>query len=1117
MALLIEIPLFHDADWLPFGFIESMLSAVFLWPALSLLIISEFLYYLEGDEEHADAGEKEQAPGKAPEADYGELEELYRKYYRGRYIDTLEIQANTPPAGGGKASSPVIEGIKRKLAANKLKINGAFVKHIENIAAGRDVIIDSSIYSEFGEYLYPYLNMRLARGESILFVCPDEQQMEQLAAYTEERLELINSYHPIWRMKMLRGRRGAALEDNDILFATPQFVRDEKVFEGFRSFFDKLSAVIIVNAAEVMAKDNLPLSLLSFKLASLLKTRASAAFAIQFICLSESIPLGIRKALVETLRLSDHFAVGDAYQVYDNTKIMLWRYEDPEAPIAQDKIFKSRAEAYWGMALPLASIALKHGVDMVSIMARADTPYAQMLDSMKGRQQKLGEFFGSVPVDLDSQIAFNRHNRKNRYARFAIIDDGHCNLPMALYNSGRFGGTRATMIHIVSKPYMLRDFFFANAAKYLTDESSINMFMPATADTLRISVFRLLYEMQKSGLPENEIRERVAALTDLPSGETDSERTVSALRFCLKTALRREGADSVYNHFSFKQRAVFNAAYSEFDEVYWVRLTDERLIADLMALNKLAVLRIRGQEYQSGFFADGILQRHLEGQYMVYDGHSYSIREIDARGGVMTLAEGPGDIDVPAGYTQIRKYYADNAAAEEVEAHARNFGSAWDTLVESLTVTHYRLPVTVKTLGYFTHRKTGAPLNFTESPQIDGERNLRMQSRSQRAYPAASALSLKLKGKLGDDTDRAAFLLAAIFNEFFKTWFPYSCDCVAVCPVLKDPGAILADDLGQYIAKLYPQLELAQQEEEDGGIELYIIEDSKTDLGIVQALIDSWQELFGRMLGNIQEYLDWQQGYKDREGGNISGRYLYFGKDSEPGCFDFETLREIFNELGQDRRVGTADMDAAAPAGLAPEKARVRGECSFCRGEFPAAQLAYLVDKRILCERCAKLAVTGEMKLRVLFSSVARYLSSEFDVAPAANINVRFAAAEAIRLRMGLGERAAASFADPAAREIWVESGLPAANLSAALVHALTRFWQFDNLPCDDLDYLEGHASYVELQYLRWLEQNSCADHLEAQLEKMEAPCGRGFRKLKQDLGENTNSFDYMMQLFGGQ
>jgi hypothetical protein len=1104
---VLEIPLLYSATWIPFDLIQKVLNATYLWPAVSLIIICECFYYLDGKEEFEkdDRFKKEHAK-KSVSADYSELEDKYKNIFKGRYIATLtpEDYSHKPRTGETSNSHPVVEGIKKGLRG-QFEINHDYIKHIEKILDGKNVIIDASVYSEFGEYLFRYLNIVLAGGETVLIICPDEPEMKELRKHTEERLRSINSYHHLWEIGEYHTNYGVSAYDGDILFATPQITANDVALS--KHFSDALSTVIISNAAESMARDNLQLSILSFKLAGM-KNKKDAA--VQYICLSESIPLGIRKSLAEVLQLPEHLTAGDTYRVYDNTKIMLWRYEDPNAPIAQDKLFPGRSPRYLGLSLPLACVALENGVDMVSVFSHAGTPHKQMLENINTIKHYLNSFFKSASVDFDTQIVFNRYNRENKYARFAVIDDDSFNLPMVIYNSARLGGKDTTMIHIVSKAYMLRDFFFANAETYLNSESHINMFIPGATDTSKLAVFRLLYEMHNNGLPEDDIIERVEELRPPGNSIKNAESPIrAALAYCMEKVSGNDAGDAIYRHFSFHKRTRFNAKIGDFSSYYLVRYAGNNAIGDLTDESSLATAVIGGKPFAMNFRSDDIYQRYLSGQHIVYDGRAYQIHSI--LNGQIQLKDSRDDCKLPAGYTQIRHYFVDNTVSRRDTVQGRKYDVTWDNMLEGFTVQLFQAPVEVQTLGYYVHSMTGDAFNHLLPVPIDGEPDMELREQAARKYPAANILDFKLQCKIGTDTDKVAFLMSVMMNEFCKTWFPYFKDCIAVCPVLRDPDAINNDELGKSIAKLYPQMSLAQKlEDAESVIELYIIEDSKTDLGIVQSLIDNWQEMFERIFDNLREYLNWQQTYDDKGDDNIHNKYLYFGKDGEPDCFDFKTLTKMLNEIGGERRADTADTDES--------RVSCKGECSFCGESIRSVQTNALADGRIMCARCAGLIVTDDSKLKELYADAVNYLSSEFGIVIPSDIKIRFATAESIRLQTRTGDqRTVLGFADPNNRELWVESDSPATNLSDALIHELTHFWQFDNIICEDMDYIEGQASYLEVQYLRKLGQENWANYVEAQLEQREDNYGIGYCKLKRELTErgDQNSFTYMKELFG--
>ena len=902
---VLELLVLFPQNWLSYTDLARYLSASYIFPAVSVLAVFEISSYLDGYEEFEPLDEKKKTKSVQAEREKFSSEFMgYSSLFASRFADALEISsAVLKDSAALQSTNPEAEAIRLRITEKKGRAVPAYISHIENISDGKDILINDSPYSEFGEYLFRYINMVLSRGESVLFVCPDEQQAERMSDYAQERFLIINGFNPVWKIKQLDSRSGIGLEYNDILITQSQFVYNDQIFDiSQKKFFDRLSLVILVNAAETAARDNLSLSLLSFKLAAVLKQRPeSAVSALRYICLSENIPLGLQRTLNETLQLKNHLVSGDYFHAAAARKIMLWRYEDSKTPEAQDCVFSSKSLQYWGLALPLACTALKLGASLVSIISETGDPYSQMLDGMKRRMHILDEFFTEPVSDLNRRILINRSSAGGKYADTAVIDDEYSCLPAAINAAKRFGGSEPAVVHVISRPYMLRDYFYDNAQSYTKNESAVSVFMPAAADTLRLSSFRLLYDLYKTGLTEQEILRRASEMTVSASDEP-AESVIAALMFCMKTALKEISAESVYNYFSFRKTSVFSDSDSDFKESYFVRFTDQRAAEELAELNRPAVFRIHGQDHQASFLADGISQRYLEGQYIAYGGYSYRIQSIDSAGGTIVLAEGPDNTDIPSGYTQIREYFLYRNSAETVSIRTRNFGNAGNAKAESFVLTHLRMPAGVVTDGYFTHKKTAEQLSYREKPDSDHGSGALSGSRTVREYQSASVLSLKFKMKQAGDTDRSALLLSVLMTEFFRTMFPYSCSCIAVCPVLKNPSALRSDEFGKFITRLYPQMSAESDMARPDEIEVFIIEDSSSDLGVVQALSDNWQVMFGRIFAGLSDYLAWQQSFSGENKNGITNKYLYFGRSKEPECFDFRTLSGILDQISSRRR-----------------------------------------------------------------------------------------------------------------------------------------------------------------------------------------------------------------------
>lgn len=253
--------------------------------------------------------------------------------------------------------------------------------------------------------------------------------------------------------------------------------------------------------------------------------------------------------------------------------------------------------------------------------------------------------------------------------------------------------------------------------------------------------------------------------------------------------------------------------------------------------------------------------------------------------------------------------------------------------------------------------------------------------------------------------------------------------------------------------------------------------------------------------------------YSIIQGGKYIKKYLYFGAEEMPSCFDADTLTAVCSEFETTKRRGPIKV----------ERVTSKGQCSYCHRALFNVEYTEIKDNagkhnRKLCSKCAKLIVSDENELKKLYKKVRKYLCGTFAIELPDDITVRFATAEKIRKRLKTGDqRVVVGFADTKTRELWVEADAPAPNVQDVLAHELTHMWQFDHIKMPDLEYVEGHASYVEVQYMRRENRKAFAEWQEESLNSRDDEYGQGFRRLKAELEArgDYNSFSYMLELFG--
>lgn len=1123
LMIFLQIPVFMSYSWIPYGFMESCLKTLYLWPVISLVLINEFSWFLEGKEEFSKPSKMVFDHSESHNvSDYGELAKQYKLQFPERFGAYLVGFAR------GRASNfynevrtetELEEAIAKQLRERDYTINSSFLSCIKQLAQGKSALIDATIFSDFGEYLFIYLNTLLARGDNVLFLCADDELADNYAGFISDKFKAVNNYHKVWIVKDNSGIHG--FSDADVLVLTPQLVLDENAFIGQNKFFSRLSTVIMVSTSEIIAKDGAVLALLAHKLTNMIQNDSDTR-ALRYICLSESVPPETSNALKQILNLQDDLYVCDGYQSFDNTHLMLWNYEsgnakisedfgsidDSKSTLAQDNLFgDNSSQTYWGVSLPIACVGMKYMVKKIAIISHSGTPYLQILNSMKNQISRLSNYFNSEVGfnDFDDTILVNRVDNEDTHTAFIIIEDDLCNLPLTIYNYCRFGGSDTTMIHIISKPYMLRDYFMANAEEYINNEAKINMIMPALSDTKQIVITKLLCEALDGGVEENDFYLRIKSL------DSSVEDIKQALEVCCDIIYPDRNGAPIEYFFSFKKESRFNPDAVEYDSRSLIRLKHDTPLAELLKNAKQAQIELRGKCFNIGVFVEHLYQCFVPTQSFAYRGNLYTIESIDPSDGIVHVRESSDRLNSPVDYVQVRKYYVKDSShvvdfiPVPYEASENRMSSGYEISL----IKHAK--ITVDTIGYYALNAVNGRLDLYNGPSYKPMSETDIKN-SHRDYADANMVSFKIKGVGSDKSDKTAFLLAVMMNEMLKTVFPYSHNCISVCPVLTDKDSIYNDPMGAKIKNAYPQVEVNDDYvHASDDVEVLIIEDCISDVGMIKTLLGDEQYPFAMFFETITSYLTW---FNTFEGdGNISKKYLFFGADEMPPCFDVETLTAVCSEFETIKRCGPIKV----------ERITSKGQCSYCHRDLFNVEYTEMKDNagkhnRKLCSKCAKLIVSDENELKKLYKTVRKYLCESFAIELPTDIIVRFATAEKIRKKLKTGDqRVVVGFANPKTRELWVEADAPAPNVQDVLAHELTHMWQFDNIQTSDLEYIEGHASYVEVQYMRHENRKAFADWQEESLNTRQDEYGKGFRRLKAELEArgDYNSFSYMVELFG--
>lgn len=1109
--LFCMLPIVNQFGWFPYDIMQQVLTYVFAWPAVSLVLLREVGYYLDGLPVEMEE-EKELISCSAPEseahANYASLADYYEKQFPERFVACLQAPSfpveNHPTELKSDLARAMMERLKQEQLSGSTHISQAVMDCVTALPERENALIDSVLSAELGDCLMLYLNVLLARGENLLVLCEDEDACNDVRDYVTEKLSKINMFAPVWIVRSIGEAYAAG--DCDVLVLTPQAVMDSHVQHAQSSFFKHLTTVLMVNGSRLVSEMGGLLTLVSAYLAR------GKRVPLQYICLCNGISGELRITLEQLLSPGREFKPYECFKSDETNHILLWNYEaasKAENYLAQQNLFgEAMDHAYLGVMLPFAFAAVKRDVADISLMGK-EVPAKELIRTIQASFSQMRQYFGSgfSLNSLTDKLAFNRIDADNP---FVIVLDETCNLPMTLRNYCRQVGKETSMVHIVSKPYMLRDYFSAHAAGYLLDRKKAEMFAPILTDTHKMMAVKLIADAAApGGLAEEKLR---ACIRPIVPG---AQMLRDVLQACYRLACNGETCPDIDAVFSTSAENVYVPEKNTFERQRSIHLMDHRLFERVVGDIHPARVSLNDRTISLGIGRKDVYRYYLPDQAMIVDGSMYYIDTIDADNGVIGCGRKISAMNLPTDYYQHREYRLDmtkdDAAGYFVDMRSSKVQKHVTT---GYTTTLYRnVQMEVDTLGFFAPAFHTGMLDLTDRTCYRALPE-KVRREAFRSKENAAVLSLRFHGVDSQEADRLSFTLAVLLEEVMKTYFPYNWPCIAVCPVLHSSDLTKGSMMRENLAQLYPQVQAAQamplgMDE----AQVLIIEDSENDTGILEAISRNRITPLSSVFSLLLDYLKWQ--LKGDNGNNIRGDYLHFGSGSVPDVLQLETVKDMLEQLETVHPSGIVWIDQTADSNY----------CYFCHKNLHLTEYVQLMgddgkrDRRV-CHSCAKRLLSRKDELAPLYQRARKYLTDTFGIELPRGLKVKFVSASTIRKQLNKNRTKGRviGLAQKLKKTVWVETLSPEEFILATLVHELTHFWQFENIKMNDLTAVEGHASYLEVQFLKAEGYDYLARRTHNSLmNRTDDEYGRGYAILSEAMKQrkDQNTFTYMLEYYG--
>lgn len=404
----------------------------------------------------------------------------------------------------------------------------------------------------------------------------------------------------------------------------------------------------------------------------------------------------------------------------------------------------------------------------------------------------------------------------------------------------------------------------------------------------------------------------------------------------------------------------------------------------------------------------------------------------------------------------------------------------------------------------------------------------------QRAYHAKRVLKISHHNADGNSSlsAAAATALSAWLNEAITTTMPETAAffiAVAEIPAESLPQTPIA-------ATIIPRF---NETNEDPQNCIWIIEDSNTDMGIIQAIKqDYWY-----LLGICHQWIKWHETPNTKSSNAIySNQYDHrnwfaYGQPEIDPAINFTDLK-AFLEIHKDRF--TENQPATNIKFLDPETAAIE-TCDFCGKKLPEKdQKQRLKDGRVSCPQCAEDAKQLNIEtLENLYNELIKpFFIKQFNVSNFEKVTVELTDQKNISEIQGsifvptpeFDARATGLATIQGDLKVLLETGFSIEETLTTLVHELCHTWQAMNLDVDRITeetgllLVEGHAVYVESFFIYKQCQNPYQKLRKKQFKKLWSQItkrhqaddvyGQGYRLLLQKIN-NQSPFDWLRQTYG--
>lgn len=868
--------------------IISFRNILFMVSTFSLLTLCllEFSIYFDGncEDEKLDAFKRKRKV-KDIEVKMDDINKEYYQLWKNQIVGTYTVDNDYK-----------YRIIENKNACDSLSLdiandkgNSEFISFMYSrilnpIINGDDLIVESCLLESFSDIMGSIINMLFATNKKMIFICDTIDTVNNCFKWIMEfdkKININNSNIVVDVVSYVDNNYVKNDNNVDIYIGTVDLLLNSM------AIYDNIDVVFGINIDRIISEDALNLNLLSSVLAS------NSDSVIQYVMFGNRVN-GL-KAILSHVFMRSNFK----YQVIKNSSKnkLIANFFKTESGWLQLNLLPNFANQYLGQLIPIAIPSFKYNIKKVDVVA-SKQPYRDQMLSLQTSQLLMEKYLERDIVNIDEGINFvdNENFLEVSDKTVVVVGDTCNNASLVVLNWLKY--IKGDMIlNVVSTPYLLRDYIISNIDFFIGNAELIGSILPQPRNNIKLTVYKLINQLCYGNVVEDLLlREIQKQEMDIKIDMFRNEQT-SFIAYALNDLTKKAfGVDITYSSYLMVDKnnsLVDGKSYYKLLDLVKRELPGN-LFRNVSFIDSEQVMKVikRVPVFE-------LYQNYLEGQYISYDGKYYLIDKINYDNGVVDLIHSGNNMDFQYRQHRMVENVKFNHIVKDMPIN----------VVRSIILSKkvMNADFVVNTCGYyeFNNKISFASGDFSYKEIDTGKKGLR------REYRAADILVVNIVDdkilEMSDyDKFRLSFTLSTLLNELFETLFSNIKQYILVRTVVKDEK-IYEKNKQDEIVKLYqPIIDDSVQD----GINIYIMEDTELEKGIIDAIVNSFDNIIIKIL---YDYLHWLliEDMKDyslddfisNNGDMINfnkidkKEFIKFGMDEVSECFDLDGIYQCLHDL----------------------------------------------------------------------------------------------------------------------------------------------------------------------------------------------------------------------------